>query len=221
MKFNELCSLINDLATTMTFQEAGNRLEKVIFNCSKKDFMPLITEIGTIPECIGHDSTEEKLYSKVPDIILAKCFHELGLKAIVLQERSNSADIEAKSIYHDYSLVGDAKSFRLSRTAKNQKDFKVESMDHWRGDHDYSVLVCPYFQYPKTVSQIYGQALFKQSMIERGEAEIDFWKRKIEEIQTYSREKAINELIVSLKLNEKIAAITKFTDSLRKDYGYK
>ena len=64
-------------------------------------------------------------------------------------------------------------------------------------------------------------SLFKQSMIERGEAEIDFWKRKIEEIQTYSREKAINELIVSLKLNEKIAAITKFTDSLRKDYGYK
>ena len=58
-------------------------------------------------------------------------------------------------------------------------------------------------------------SLFKQSMIERGEAEIDFWKRQIEEIQTYSREKAIHELIVSLKLNEKIAAITKFTDSLR------
>ena len=42
---------------------------------------------------------------------------------------------------------------------KNQKDFKVESMEHWRGDNDYSVLVCPYFQYPKTLSQIYGQAL--------------------------------------------------------------
>ena len=77
MKFNELCSLINDLATTMTFQEAGNRLEKVIFNCSKKDFMPLITEIGTIPEFMSHDSRKEKLYSKVSDIILAKCFHEL------------------------------------------------------------------------------------------------------------------------------------------------
>nr|WP_314781370.1 HindIII family type II restriction endonuclease [uncultured Treponema sp.] len=291
MKFDELCSLIKDLSEKTTFQEAGNQLEKVIFNCSKKDFMPLITEIGTIPEFIGHDSKEEKLYSKASDITLAKCFHELGLKAIVLQERSNSADIEAKSIYHDYSLVGDAKSFRLSRTAKNQKDFKVESMDHWRGDNDYSVLVCPYFQYPKTVSQIYGQALnnnvslfsweyfsillqngiqesekfnlsilwnqsalisvdtsiarknncfftqqnknicdfmnisdysfethlssFKQSMIERGEAEIDFWQREIERIKTYSREKAIDELIVSLKLNEKIAAITKFTDSLR------
>ncbi len=291
MRFNELCSLINNLAATMTFQEAGNQLEKLIFNCSKKDFMLLITEIGTIPEFIGHDSTEEKLYSKVSDIILAKCFMNLGLKAIVLQERSNSADIEAKSIYHNYSLVGDAKSFRLSRTAKNQKDFKVESMEHWRGDNDYSVLVCPYFQYPKTLSQIYGQALnnnvslfsweyfsillrnnikesekinlsvlwnqsslisretsvadrnncffiqqnqnicnflhisddsfeaylslFKQSMIERSEVEIDFWKRKIEEIKTYSREKAINELMISLKLNEKIATITKFTDSLR------
>ncbi len=87
MRFNELCSLINNLATTMTFQEAGNQLEKLIFNCSKKDFMSLITEIGTIPEFIGHDSTEEKLYSKVSDIILAKCFISLGLKVIVLQER--------------------------------------------------------------------------------------------------------------------------------------
>ena len=27
------------------------------------------------------------------------------------------------------------------------------------GDHNYSVLVCPYFQYPKKTSQIYGQAI--------------------------------------------------------------
>ena len=33
-----------------------------------------------------------------------------------------------------YSLVADAKAFRLSRTAKNQKDFKVQAMDGlaWR-----------------------------------------------------------------------------------------
>jgi type II restriction enzyme len=65
----------------------------------------------------------------------------------------------AKSKFHGYSLVGDAKSFRLSRTAKNQKDFKVKSMADWKGDNDYSVLVCPYYQYPKSKSQIYGQAL--------------------------------------------------------------
>ena len=56
---------------------------------------------------------------------------------------------------------------------------------------------------------------FKQSMIERESTEIDFWKRKIKQIKTYSRKKAINELLTSLKLNEKITTITKFTDSFR------
>lgn len=291
MKFNDLCELIKRLSVTQPFQEAGKTLEKTIFACSHDEFLPLITEVGIIPEHIVHDSTEEKLYSKASDIVLAKCFHEVGLKSLVLRERSNSADVEAVSRFHNYSLVGDAKSFRLSRTAKNQKDFKVESMAHWRGDNDYAVLVCPYFQYPKSMSQIYGQALnnnialfsweyffilikndiketekinlsslwtqsefigrdttvadknncffpqqnknfceciklsdkifaeqmssFKQSIIERGEAEIDYWRQRIETIKMYSKQQAITELISALKLNEKINAIIKFTDSLR------
>lgn len=32
-------------------------------------------------------------------------------------------------------------------------------MVHWREDNDFSVLVCPYFQYPKNNSQIYRSAL--------------------------------------------------------------
>ena len=32
-------------------------------------------------------------------------------------------------------------------------------MVHWRGDCDYAVLTCPYFQYPKSNSQIYKSAL--------------------------------------------------------------
>ena len=32
-------------------------------------------------------------------------------------------------------------------------------MYHWKGDNNYAVLVCPYFQYPQNKSQIYGQAL--------------------------------------------------------------
>ncbi|MDR2734813.1 MAG: HindIII family type II restriction endonuclease [Spirochaetota bacterium] len=126
---------------------------------NKEEIIPIITEIGSIPEDIGHDSSEEKLYAKVSDMVLAKCFQELGLRSSVNKERSNCADVAAKSQFHNYSLVGNAKSFRLSRTAKNQKDFKVKSMADWRGDNDYSVLVCPYYQYPKTKSQIFGQAL--------------------------------------------------------------
>lgn len=77
----------------------------------------------------------------------------------ILRERADSADIAAKSKYHSYSLVGDAKAFRLSRTAKNAKDFKVDAMAHWKGSNDFSVLACPYFQYPKTKSQIFKEAL--------------------------------------------------------------
>ena len=32
-------------------------------------------------------------------------------------------------------------------------------MVSWKGDNDYAVLVCPYFQYPRKASQIYTQAL--------------------------------------------------------------
>lgn len=48
---------------------------------------------------------------------------------------------------------------------------------------------------------------FKLLIIKRGETEIEYWKNKIEEIKEYSREKAIDELLTSLKLNAKIAAI--------------
>lgn len=157
--FRALCETIRNLSEQETFENASNILEEYVFAMKRNDFISLVAEMGTIPENIVHDSSEEKLYAKATDITLARCFHELGLKAKVLKERANSADVYAESIYHNYSLVADAKAFRLSRTAKNQKDFKVESMAHWRGDNNYSVLCCPYFQYPKNSSQIFEQAL--------------------------------------------------------------
>lgn len=57
-------------------------------------------------------------------------------------------------------MVADAKCFRLSRTAKNQKDFKVANLSSWRGaENEYAVLVAPYYQYPQKSSQIYSKAL--------------------------------------------------------------
>lgn len=291
MNFCELKSIIKDFSVNKNFQDASEKIQNIIFSLNKTDFIPLITEIGSIPEDIAHDSTEDELYTKVSDIILAKCFMELGLKAQVIRERANCADVMAQSIYHDYSLVADAKSFRLSRTAKNQKDFKVESMVHWRCDNDYSVLCCPYFQYPKNSSQIYGSAIngnvslfsweyfsillqeniaetpeinladlwnfsktlsasttveqmnirflekqndciklllkltetdfdkylssFKKNIVERGEAEIQYWEQEISNIKEYSREQAIEMLIKSLRLNEKINAINNHINQLK------
>lgn len=158
MTFAELRTEIN-CCVGLDFQQASSKLQDSIFNLRKADILKLIVEIGTIPEDIGHDSTEEKLYAKASDILFAKALKEMNLEVSVLTQRADCADVVAQSHYHCYSLVGDAKAFRLSRTAKNAKDFKVSSMVHWRGDCDFSVLVCPYYQYPKSTSQIYKDAL--------------------------------------------------------------
>lgn len=78
-------------------------------------------------------------------------------KSIVLSERSDVADVEALS--EGYGFVADAKVFRLSRTAKNQKDFKIGAMNGWKHGKPYAMVVCPIYQLPGRNSQIYKQAI--------------------------------------------------------------
>ena len=111
---------------------------------------------GNIPESYGHDTSEEKLYSKYTDCLLSLAYTALGLKSLVLRERADVADVEAFA--KDYSFVADAKAFRLSRTAKNQKDFKVQAMHGWKRGKPYAMVVCPIYQLPTSSSQIYQQA---------------------------------------------------------------
>lgn len=274
------------------FVTASTQLEELVFNCTKDEILSIITEIGIIPEDIGHDSSEEKIYTKVSDIIFAKALKEMGYEVQVLRERADCADIIAQSHFHSYSLIGDAKAFRLSRTAKNAKDFKVNSMVHWRGDCDYSVLACPYFQYPKNTSQIYKDALdgnvslfsweilyillkenvketqelclkeiwnqsafiakstavdksktnflatqnkniakiigitndkfeeyfttIKRLLVSRGSEEIHYYENERERVEKLSRKEAIQELLISMKLNSKIETIKQFIDQLQK-----
>ena len=56
---------------------------------------------------------------------------------------------------------------------------------------------------------------FKEHIIKRGNEEIDFWKKRIEEIKHYSRDRAIDMLIKSLKLNEKISAIQDYLNQIK------
>ena len=51
--------------------------------------------------------------------------------------------------------------------------------------------------------------------ITRGEAEVKFWKKEINRIYSYSRKKAINELVKSMKINKKISAIQNYINSLK------
>ena len=111
---------------------------------------------GDIPESYAHDSSEEKLYSKYTDSLLCESYKLLGMRSLVLRERADAADVEAFG--QDFSFVADAKAFRLSRTAKNQKDFKVQAMDGWKRGKPFAMVVCPIYQLPTRSSQIYEQA---------------------------------------------------------------
>jgi type II restriction enzyme len=112
-----------------------------------------------LPEIFTHDSSEEKLWAKFTDILLAASLTFLNIPSEVLRTRGDSADVFGKA--KNYSIVADAKTFRLSRTAKNQKDFKVKALDDWRKGNNYALLVSPLIQYPSRRSQIYFQAIDK------------------------------------------------------------
>ena len=123
------------------------------------DLFPLLGHLrlcGAIPERYKHDSSEEKLYSKYTDVVIHEAYTYMGFDSLVLKERAGVADVEC--VNKNYSFVADAKAFRLSRTAKNQKDFKVQAMDSWKHGKSYAMVVCPVYQLPSRTSQIYQQA---------------------------------------------------------------
>ena len=80
----------------------------------------------------------------------------IGFTSAVIQGRADTADVEC--VCDEYGFVADAKAFRLSRTAKNQKDFKVQAMDTWKRGNPFAMVVCPVYQLPSRTSQIYEQA---------------------------------------------------------------
>jgi len=149
------------------FGEDISRIEAELDSEIKRDGVTALIDhlvlCGSIPEHYRHDSSEEKLYSKYTDAVLAAVFRYIGLTSLVIGERADAADVEA--VGKDYSLVGDAKAFRLSRTAKNQKDFKIEAMHGWKRGKPHAMVACPIYQLPARSSQIYQQAIARNVCI--------------------------------------------------------
>ncbi|MBR2413906.1 MAG: HindIII family type II restriction endonuclease [Clostridia bacterium] len=204
MSFNHFIEIIIELSTERKFPEATEKIKRYVNDLNRQTVIEIVKEIGTIPECIEASSSSEKLFSKASDCILARCFSELGMPSIAVNERGNSADIIARSI-HGYTLVADAKTFRMSRTAKNQKDFKIDTLSNWRGsEHDFALLVAPYFQYPNTISQIYSSALDKQVCLLSWEHILFLLENNVTESDTLSLE-AIWNAPVRLARDTRIA----------------
>ena len=154
MKRTDEISPIVEIAES---EDAFDILEKEFAEITKTALSSNLLECGIIPELLEHDSSEEKLWAKYCDILLAQTLTHLSIPAEVLRARGDSADVFGRT--HEYSIVGDAKAFRLSRTAKNQKDFKIQALNDWRKSNTYACLVSPLYQYPRRISQIYEQAI--------------------------------------------------------------
>lgn len=78
-------------------------------------------------EAYAYDSGAEELYAKYTDVVIHEAFKAIGLVSTVLKGRTDTADVER--VCDSYSFVADANAFRLSCTAKNQKDFKIQALD--------------------------------------------------------------------------------------------
>ena len=111
---------------------------------------------GAMPESYAYDGSAEKRYAKYTDAVIHEAFKAIGLTSAVLTERTDAADVEC--VCDSYSFVADAKAFRLSRSAKNQKDFKIQALDNWKHGKPYAMVVCPVYQLPSRTSQSYQQA---------------------------------------------------------------
>ena len=152
--------LVIDLIFKIAHEKnAFDILEKAIMKTSRKKLKESIIECGILPEMFEHDSSEEKLWAKFSDIVLSLALNYLEIDSKVLRARGNSADVFGQTKY--YTIIADAKTFRLSRTAKNQKDFKIKALDDWRKEDTFALLVAPLTQFPNKRSQIYEQAIEK------------------------------------------------------------
>ncbi len=154
MRREQLVNLIFEIAPK---RDAFGILEGELRAWTREETKGALIECGVMPEMFEHDSSEEKLWAKYSDVLLCLSLNYLGIRSEVIRIRGDSADVLGRN--STYSIVGDAKTFRLSRTAKNQKDFKIKALDDWRRANDYALLLGPLSQFPSNRSQIYAQAI--------------------------------------------------------------
>jgi type II restriction enzyme len=140
MRYEVASLIISPSNVSLDFTARLNRLKVAVDTATVEEVLKHLDYAGVIPECFGRDSSEEMLYAKYCQALLARALRELGLKARSILDRVGAADVSANG--DDYSIVGNAKAFRLSWHPKHQKDFNVEGLHKWRKGANFACLVC-------------------------------------------------------------------------------
>jgi hypothetical protein len=160
MSYSNIIDLINSLCKKEEpFPKRVEELINEIGELNVSELSYLLKMTGAIPERYAHDSSEEKLYAKYCDFLVFKFFELLGMESRLCEERGDYADVIGKT--KEYIIVADAKAFRLSRTALNPKDYKIEALNGWRkkANGNYACLVAPINEFPKGKSRLYIEAV--------------------------------------------------------------
>jgi len=144
-----------------TLEARSVSMQKYLEALSDAEIGLLLREAGFIPEAYAHDSSEEKAYAKAMDVVVAETLRRFGYATEVSKARSDSADVTASwgSSPGDYRIVLDAKACRLSRTALNPKDYKIEALNTWKKGADSGCLVGPMALFPQDNSRLYVEAV--------------------------------------------------------------
>ena len=159
MQYIEVIELIDNLCKSA--ENLEERVKVILEKIGTWDLEKLtyhLSHVGVIPETYGHDSSEEKLYAKYCDILIYAFFKLYGMEAKLVTTRGDYPDVIGK-FANKYTIVADAKAFRLSRTALNPKDYKISALGRWReqAKANYACLVGSFF--PKTRSRLFQEAV--------------------------------------------------------------
>jgi hypothetical protein len=146
--------------SSLSFDAKSKLIGEFVADLSDRGLIELLAASGFIPESYHHDSSEEKVYAKAMDHLVAEALRRVGFDAAVGTERANAADVEAERLTDkSESLVLDAKAFRVSRTALNPKDYKISALSGWRGNRRFACLVGPIAGFPEGRSRLYEEAV--------------------------------------------------------------
>ena len=110
-----------------------NYLQK---NYDDENFCKLLACSGFIPDLYLSDSSEETLFSKLTEVLVAEWANRMNFSSRIVKEKSGHEDINFE--INNKTVVCDAKSFRLGRSqaAPNVKDFlKPADISKWLERH--------------------------------------------------------------------------------------
>lgn len=105
-------------------------------NYDDENFCKLLACSGFIPDLYLTDSSEETLFSKLTEILVAEWSDRMNFSNHIVKEKSGHEDINFE--INNKTVVCDAKSFRLGRSqaAPNVKDFlKPADVSKWLERH--------------------------------------------------------------------------------------